>query len=64
MLYQKRYVDEEKWIDVSKEDVVNRLEGAGYYYPGTVIDILNNGEQLRTPWALFRAVPEGGALNK
>jgi hypothetical protein len=52
--YQKMYVDEpDQWQDVDEHSIRRSFEG---YYKDVdgALAILRNGDELRTPWAIYR----------
>ena len=42
------------WHDISEDDVIAQTEVQGWYDKGTVITMLSRGEEIRTPYAVFR----------
>ena len=51
----RKYFDEETWEIVGLEVAIKKTEGCGYYKPGTVKDMLQNGDELKTPWAVYKS---------
>jgi hypothetical protein len=52
-LYRK-YFDEEKEEKISLEEAIEKLEKGGYYKTGTVKNLLEDGQTLRTMSATYR----------
>jgi adenine deaminase len=52
-LYRK-YFDEEKEEKITLEEAIEKLEKGGYYKKGTVKNLLEDGQTLRTMSATYR----------
>ena len=52
----KRYADEETWSETTEDECLDHTEGAGYWKPGTVLEMLAAGDIVRTPCARYKAV--------
>jgi hypothetical protein len=50
----KRYADEEDWHETTEEECLEHTEGAGYWLPGTVLNMLNDGLEVFSPFARYR----------
>jgi hypothetical protein len=46
--------DGNSWHDVTIDDVIAQTEVQGYFDHGTVTPLLEQGEEIRTPYAVFR----------
>ena len=46
------------WFETTEAELLRHTEEAGYYAPGTVISALEEGAQLRTPSAFYKAVEQ------
>jgi hypothetical protein len=42
------------WFEVSEDECLDKTEGSGYYAPGSVIESLEKGLQVRTPSAFYK----------
>ncbi|MDP2362865.1 MAG: hypothetical protein Q8M94_03745 [Ignavibacteria bacterium] len=42
------------WGEVSLEECIEKTEGKGYYLPGSVEKLLQAGQAVGTPFAVFR----------
>ena len=55
MIILRKYNEPDaKWEQITLEEAIERLEGAGYWKKNTVKDMLEEGTQLWTPWAFFK----------
>ena len=45
---------EESWSEISLEECLYKTEKSGFYPPGTVEKMLENGITLDTPWSIFK----------
>ena len=55
MKYKKRFVDEEEWKEISKEEMIERI--GGYYQNAeSIVSQMEQGDipSIRTPWAYFK----------
>lgn len=52
-LYYRRHKDEDIWEEVSIDEVIYRTEGAGYYQPNTVHDILDKNLIVQNVTSIF-----------
>jgi len=57
MIIIRKYNDEKDWEIVSVDETIEKTEGRGYYSPGTAREILQNGGELRMPWAVYKLSP-------
>lgn len=44
------------WHEITLDDAIAQTEVLGFYDRGTVESLLTRGEEMRTPYAVFRAV--------
>ncbi len=51
----KKWGDPVGWFESSVEDCLEYTEGAGYYKPGTVLDLLQAQPIVVTPFAEYMA---------
>jgi hypothetical protein len=56
MQVQKMYRRGGNWHDITLDDLIAQTEILGFYDRGTVETLLARGEEIRTPYAVFRAV--------
>ncbi len=42
------------WHDITEDDVIGQTEVQGWYERGTVLTLLSQGIEIRTPYAVFR----------
>ena len=40
---------------VTLEEIIDKTEGNGYWKPGTVKEMLDNGLDVQTPFAIYKA---------
>jgi len=52
----KKYVDEEGWRETTLEDAIEHLEGSGYWKPGTVQGLLEDGATVWNPFAHYQMI--------
>ena len=51
----KMYVDETNlWEETTLEDTIHYTEERGYYKKGTVVQMLEDGAVIRTPFAFYK----------
>ena len=65
MKYLRRYVDEEKWEEINRKEMEEKI-GLFYSNPDAIVSYLEQGrlKQIRTPWAFFEVHREDINLNK
>ena len=51
----KRFEDEEVWNETTQEECLDRTEGSGYWKPGSVLSMLEEGHVIHTPFARYNA---------
>ena len=51
----KRYTDETEWEETTKEECVEHTEGSLYWKPDTVLKMLADGQEVHTPFAIYKA---------
>lgn len=54
MIIIRKYNDEKDWEIVSLDEAIEKTAGHGHYSPGSAIEILQNGGELRTPWSVYK----------
>ena len=47
-----------QWEEITLDEAIDKLEGAGYWKKNTVKDMLLEGQKLWTPWAFFKIKQE------
>ncbi|EGW36342.1 MULTISPECIES: hypothetical protein [unclassified Desulfosporosinus] len=45
---------EDTWQEITLEECLLKTEEAGFYTPGTVEQLLENGSAVDTPWSIFK----------
>ena len=50
----KRYTDEAGWEETTIEECVEHTEGALYWKPDTVLKMIADGQEVRTPFAYYK----------
>lgn len=45
---------EDTWQEITLEECLYKTEQAGFYAPGTVQKLLENGSAVDTPWSIFK----------
>ncbi|MBP1760399.1 MAG: hypothetical protein H6Q63_1316 [Firmicutes bacterium] len=45
---------EDTWQEITLEECLVKTEGAGFYTPGTVRKMLEDGLAVDTPWSIFK----------
>ena len=51
----RMYVDEpDVWKEITLENAIEYTEGRGYWKEGSVKEILEDGQTIRTPWAYYK----------
>ena len=53
MKLYKVYLDEKNITETTKEFVIDKLEGHGWFKQGTVIDLLKTGQVLNNPFCAY-----------
>ena len=55
MKIYKRYKDpDEVWLETSVKECLEHTEGSGFWKPGTVLDMLKQGQTVFTPFAEYK----------
>lgn len=49
---------EDTWKEISLEECLFKTEAAGFYNPGTVKKLLEEGITVDTPWSIFKRAEE------
>lgn len=59
MKYLRRYVDENQWEEITREEMVEKI-GRFYNNPDVIVSDLEQGKlpQISTPWASFEVRKE------
>ena len=45
---------EDNWEEITLEECIARTEKSGFYNPGTVLKMLEDGLAVDTPWSIFK----------
>lgn len=45
---------EDTWEEITLEECLFKTEAAGFYKPGTVQKMLEDGSAVDTPWSIFK----------
>ncbi|AET67626.1 hypothetical protein Desor_2017 [Desulfosporosinus orientis DSM 765] len=45
---------EDTWQEITLEECLFKTETAGFYTPGTVKKLLEEGHAVDTPWSIFK----------
>lgn len=45
---------EDTWQEATLEECLEKTEKAGFYTPGTVQKMLEDGLEVDTPWSIFK----------
>jgi hypothetical protein len=45
---------EDTWQEMTLEECLFKTEEAGFYSPGTVQQMLEDGLEIDTPWSIFK----------
>tara|TARA_R100000329_G_C7572549_1_gene202691 strand:+ start:552 stop:767 length:216 start_codon:yes stop_codon:yes gene_type:complete len=55
MIILRMYVDQpDVWQETTLENAIKQTEGMGYWKEGTVKEIFEDGQTIRTPWAFYK----------
>jgi len=55
MIVLRKYKEPDaKWEQITLEEAIDKLEGAGYWEKNTVKDMLEDGQKLWSPYAFFK----------
>ena len=55
MIVLRKYKEPDaKWEQITLEEAIDKLEGAGYWKKNTVKDMLEDGQKLWSPYAFFK----------
>ena len=55
MIILRKYKEPDaQWEEITLDEAIDKLEGAGYWEKNTVKDMLLEGQKLWTPWAFFK----------
>jgi len=55
----KCYKDESEWFETTEEECLEHTEKAGFWKEGSVLKILEDKQNVWTPYAIYKKMEEG-----